>query len=217
MTIYTVSSYDDHPELGTDRCVAGSYTSRERALDECVGYIMQRLGHRSDLAYCMAHDCGHLEAAGFFSGRPGRRDSWHMKRGRNRALSGFLRGELGRLGCYCSSCDCGTGGLSFRFDIDENSVEGELWHTVTWGDSDCEEPEFTTPWTETFTSEEAAIYSFYCCALDLKRDHEVPVSEGFRPFVYDSLRKDGKCRVCLSEGHSVSCVLYHDDAKNIKE
>lgn len=212
MTIYTVTSTDDIVCGPMDRCVIGSYTTRGRALDECTRYITERLSLRDDLAWSMAHDENHPETKEFFSER--REDGIVVvRKDCVKKLGEFLRDELGGHGCYYIR----YGADNWRFDIDENSVEGELWHTVTWGDSDCEEPKFTTPWTETFTSEEAAIYSFYCYALDLKRDHEVPVSEGFRPFVYDSLRKDGKCRVCLSDGHSVSCVLYHDDAKNIKE
>jgi hypothetical protein len=53
--------------------------------------------------------------------------------------------------------------------------------------------------------------------VDLLKGQDVPVSEGFRSFVYDSLRKDGKCQVDLRDGSCVSCVLYHDDAKNIRE
>ncbi len=217
MTVWTVSSLDDHPKFGTDSCTIGSYTTRGRALDECVGYIMERLRVRDDLAFCMANDENHPEAKEFFSGRSGRSDGWRVKRGKVKALKAFLRDVLGGDGCYYACLDAGMGWISFHFDVDENDVEGELWHTVTWGDSDCEDPEFTTPYPEAFTSEEKAIETFYRYALDLKRQHEEEVSEGFKPFVYDALRKQGKCQVDLADGCCVSCVLYHDDAKNIKE
>lgn len=216
MKVYTVSSLDDHPKFGTEHLVVGTFTARGRALDECVGYIMERLRVRDDLAYCMAHDENHLEAAEFFSDR-GKGGFWHVKRGKDKALREFLRDELGGQGCYYAVSDCGMGWISFHFDVDENDVEGELWHTVTWGDSDCEDPEFTTPYPEAFTSEEKAIETFYRYALDMKRQYEEEVSEGFKPFVYDALRKRGKCQVDLADGCCVSCVLYHDDAKNIKE
>lgn len=211
MTIYTVTSTDDIVREPLGRCVIGSYTTLGRALDECTGYIMERLEARGDLAWSMAHDENHPETEGFFSKRR-KGGLLAVRKDSVEKLREFLRGELGRLGCYYI-CD---GESSWHFDIDENGAEGGLWTTVTWGDSDCEEPEFTTPRPETFTSEEAAIYSFYCYALDLKRDNGVPVSEGFRPFVYDTLRRNGKCRVSLSDGCSVSCVLYHDDMKNIR-
>lgn len=217
MTVYTVSSCDDDPKFGTNRCTIGSFTTRGRALDECVSYIMERLQVRNDLAFCMANDENHPEAKEFFSGRSGRGDGWRVKRGKVKALRAFLRDALGDDGCYYACLDAGVGQFSFHFDIDENGVEGELWHTVTWGDSDCEDPNFTTPWPEAFTSEESAIRNFYHYALDMKRSQEMPVSEGFKSFVYESLRKDGKCQVDLDDGCCVSCVLYHDDAKNIRE
>jgi len=218
MTVYTVSSNDSVPKFDTNFSIVGSYTTRGRALDECVQYILDRLRTRDDLAYCMAHDENHPEAEEFF-GKRKTKDDWGfaVKRGRREALREHLRDELAGQGCYYAYCQYGGDDYSFHFDVDENDVEGELWHTVTWGDSDCEDPEFTTPWPEAFASEEKAIESFYRYALDLKRDREMPVSEGFRSFVYESLRKDGKCQVDLADGCCVSCVLYHDDAKNIKE
>lgn len=211
MTVYTVSSCDEHPKFGDNRCTIGSYTTRGRALDKCVAYIMERLRVRDDLAFCMANDENHPEAKEFFSRR--RDGKYVIARGCIAKLMEFIKDELGGQGCYYV-CD---GQNSWHFDVDENDVEGDLWHTVTWGDSDNEDPEFTTPYPETFTSEEKAIETFYRYALDLKRQYEREVSEGFKPFVYDALRKQGKCQVDLADGCCVSCVLYHDDAKNIKE
>jgi len=211
MTIYTVTSTDDLWSEPLDRCVTGSYTSRGRAIEECAKYIFERFGLRDDLAYSMANDENHPEAKEFFSKR--RDGKYVVARGCIAKLMEFIKDELGGQGCYYV-CD---GQNSWHFDIDENDVEGELWRTVTWGDSDCEDPEFTTPWPEEFTSEDKAIENFYRYALDLKRQYEKEVSEGFKSFVYDSLRKDGKCQVDLEDGCCVSCVLYHDDAKNIKE
>ena len=212
MKVWTAVSQDD-TESGSDHLVAGSYTSRGRALDECVKYIFERLVLRGDLAYGMAHDERHPEAAKFFSER---RDDGRtvVRRGCTKKLWSYVRDMLGQDGAYYVFDGYRD---SWHFDVDENDVEGELWTTVTWGDSDCEDPEFTTPWPETFTSEESAIEEFYRYALDLKRQYEAEVSEGFRSFVYDTLRKHGKCQVDLADGCCVSCVLYHDDAKNVKE
>lgn len=211
MTIYTVTSTDDLWREPLGRCVTGSYTSRGRAIEECAKYILDRIGLRDDLAYSMANDDNHPDAKKFFSER---RDGKHaIARGCIAKLKEFIKDELGGQGCYYVY----DGQNGWHFDVDENDVEGELWHTVTWGDSDCEDPEFTTPCPEAFTSEEKAIETFYRYALDLKRQHEEEVSEGFKPFVYDALRKQGKCQVGLADGCCVSCVLYHDDAKNIKE
>jgi len=212
MTIYTVTSLDDLAREPLDRCVVGSYTTRGRALDECVKYVMDRLGLRNDLAWSMAHDENHPEAAEFFC--EGRKDgAWKIRRGCVSKLEEFLRDELAGQGCYYVF----DGQNSWHFDVDENDVEGDLWHTVTWGDSDCEDPEFTTPYPEAFTSEETAIATFLDYVKDLYRQHHMKWSDEFVRWVKSQLKDEGRVQVDLNDGCCVSCVLYHDDAKNIKE
>ena len=211
MTVYTVTSTDDLWSEPLDRCVAGSYTSRGRAIEECAKYIFERFGLRDDFACSMANDENHPEAKEFFSKR--RDGKYVIARGCIAKLMEFIKDELGGQGCYYV-CD---GQNSWHFDIDENDVEGELWHTVTWGDSDCEDPEFTTPYPETFTSEETAVQTFLDYVKDLFRGHHMKWSDEFVRTVKASLKDDGKVQVDLNDGCCVSCVLYHDDAKNIKE
>lgn len=211
MTIYTVTSTDDLWSEPLDRCVAGSYTSRGRAIKECAEYIFERFGLRDDLAYSMANDENHPEAKEFFSER--RDGKYVIARGCIAKLMEFIKDELGGQGCYYV-CD---GQNSWHFDIDENDVEGELWHTVTWGDSDCEDPEFTTPYPEAFTSEETAVKTFLDYVKDLFRGHHMKWSDELVRTIKASLKDDGKVQVDLNDGCCVSCVLYHDDAKNIKE
>jgi len=211
MTVYTVTSVDDLVCEPLSRCVIGSYTTRGRALDECVKYIMERIGLRNDLAWSMAHDENHPEVSGFFC--EGRKDgAWKIRRGCVSKLEEFLRDELGGQ-CYYVY----DGASSWHFDVDENDVEGELWHTVTWGDSDCEDPEFTTPYPEAFTSEETAVQTFLDYVKDLFRGHHMKWSDELVRTIKSSLKDDGKVQVDLNDGCCVSCVLYHDDAKNIKE
>lgn len=211
MTIYTVTSTDDLWSEPLDRCVTGSYTSRGRAIEECAKYIFERFGLRDDFACSMANDENHPEAKEFFSRR--RDGKYVVARGCIAKLMEFIKDELGGQGCYYV-CD---GQNSWHFDVDENDVEGELWHTVTWGDSDCEDPEFTTPYPETFTSEETAVQTFLDYVKDLFRGHHMKWSDEFVRTVKASLKDDGKVQVDLNDGCCVSCVLYHDDAKNIKE
>lgn len=212
MTIYTVTSTDDLEREPMDRCLIGSYTSRGRAIDECVKYIMERLEFRFDLAYALAHDENHPEAAKFFSER--KRDlATVVRRGCANKLEEYLRDAVGGGGGYVAY----DGVNSWHFDVDENDVEGELWHTVTWGDSDCEDPEFTTPWPEAFTSEETAVETFIGYVKDLYRSRHMKWSDEFIRETKKSLKEDGKVQVDLNDGTSVSCVLYHDDAKNVKE
>ena len=213
MKIYTVTSTDDIEREPLSRCVAGSYTSRGLALDECVKYIVERLEIRGDLAQSMANDENHPEAKKFFSEY--RKDGStfvRIRRGFLDKLKALIRDELGCQGCYYVY----DGYRSWHFDIDENDVEGELWTTVTWGDSDTEDVEFATPFPEIFTSEDDAIRNFYLYALDLKKNYGSEVSEGFKEFVYDMLRNDGRCQVDLCDGCSVSCVLYSTPAGGVK-
>lgn len=212
MTGYTVSSADDIMSEPLSTHVAGTYTTRDRALDECVAYIMDRLELRDDLAWSMAHDENHPEAAEFFC--EGHKDgAWKIRRGCVSKLEEFLRDELGGQGCYYVY----DGTDSWHFDVDENGVEGELWTTVTWGDSDNEDPEFTTPRPETFISKDEAIRTFVNYAKDLMAGREMDIPDDFYAVVEQQLDEDGKCRVDLDDGCRVSCVLYHGDAKNVKE
>lgn len=212
MTVYTVQSIDEPAMEPLGNLVVGTFTERGRAVDKCVGYIMDRIDLREDLAWSMAHDENHEDAKEFFS--ESRKDGRTVvKRGCAKKLREFLRECVDGDGCYY----VWDGESSWHFDVDENDVEGELWHTVTWGDSDCEDPEFTTPWPETFLSREAAVRGFYRYAVDLMRDRDVEVSEGLWPTMLDAFKRDGRYQVDLDDGCCVSCVLYHDDAKNVKE
>lgn len=211
MTIYTVTSTDDLEREPLSRLVAGSYTSRGRAIDACVEYIMERLALRFDLAYSLAHDENHPEAAKFFSER--RKDGVTViRRGCVCKLRDHLRDVIGGEGCYIAY----DGENSWHFDVDENGLEGYLWHTVTWGDSDCEDPAFTTPWTDTFTSQKTAAKTFVDYARELFKSRGMKF-DGVEEYIWKSLANDSRVQVDLGDGCCVSCVLYHDDAKNVKE
>ena len=211
MTVYTVMSVDDLVRESASHCVIGSYTARGRAIEECVRYIIERFGIRDDFASSMANDENHPEAKEFFSRR--RDGQYVIARGCVAKLMEFIKDELGSQGCYYVY----DGLNSWHFDVDENDVEGELWHTVTWGSSDCEDPDFTTPYPEAFTSEETAVETFLGYVKDLYRQHHMKWSDEFVRWVKSQLKDDGKVQVDLNDGCCVSCVLRHGDAKNIKE
>ena len=152
------------------------------------------------------------EAKRFFSRR--RKDGITIVRhGCEGRLRKLLRDELNGQGCYYVH----DGTNSWYFDVVENGVEGELWHTVTWGDSDCEDPEFTTPWPESFTSSHAAVEAFINYVKDLYRSNHMKWSDKLIRETRNSLMEDGRAQFDLHDGCSVSCVLYRDDADNIKE
>ena len=212
MTVYTVTSVDNLSMEPLDHCVVGSYTTRGCAIDACVDYIMDRLALREDLAWAVAHDRNNPGAGQFFSERR-KNGATVVRRGCGQRLREFLRDELGGQGCYY----VWDGESTWHFDVDENDVVGEMWHTVTWGDSDCEDPEFTTPWTESFTSEETAVETFIDYVKDLYRSNDMKWPDKLVWETRDSLREDGRVQVDLHDGCCVSCVLYRDDAKGIRE
>ena len=212
MKVYTVQSIDAPAMDPIDHCVIGTFTTRGRALDECVDYIMERVENSEDIAWSMAHDENHPEAKKFFSERRSNGITV-VKRGCAGKLREFLRDELGGQSCYY----VWDGESSWHFDIDENDVKGEMWHTVTWGDGDCEDPEFTTPRPEDFTSQETAVETFVGYVKDLYRKNCMKWSDEFIRSVRKSLVEDGQVQVDLNDGCCVSCVLYRDDAKNVKE
>lgn len=211
MTVYTVSSADDIMSEPLSTLVAGTYTTRGRALDECVAYIMERLENRQDFAWSMLNDENHPEARKLLVEH--KDGTIGVRRGCVNRLKKFVRDELGGTGCYYIY----DGDRTWHFDVDENGVEGELWTTVTWGDSDNEDPEFTTPWPETFVSKDEAIRTFVNYAKDLMAEREMDIPDDFYAVVEQQLDEDGKCQVDLDDGCCVSCVLYHGDAKNVKE
>ena len=227
MNVWTVMSVDDLEREPLSHCVIGSYTSRGRALDECVDYIIERIEIRADFAWSAAHDENHEEAAKFFSER--KKDGRTVvRRGCLGRLREYIRDELGGCGAYYVY----DGSSSWHFDVDENAVEGELWHTVTWGDSDTGDPDFTTPWPEAFTNKETAVKTFVDYARDLFKSREGEIGDydkdgKFVPkkpdydvverYIRQKLDEEGRVQVDLLDGCCVSCVLYHDDAKNVKE
>ena len=113
--IYTVSSLDNEPCDGYNFCVAGSYRTFDRAVEECVDYILERLDIRNDIMWSMANDENHVGAARFFD--ESHADGIVVKD--EAGLREYLRDELGLQRCYY----CYDGVSDYRFDIDENDLE----------------------------------------------------------------------------------------------
>lgn len=212
MTIYSVTSTDDLEREPMDRCLVGSYTSRGRAIDECVEYVMDRLNLRFDLAYSLAHDENHPEAAKFFSER--RKDgATVVRRGCVNKLREHLRDIIGGEGGYVAY----DGSNSWHFDVDENDLVGDVWTTVTWGDSDCEDVAFNTPTPEVFSSEETAVKSFVDRVRNLCKSNGERFTSDMEKYIRAQLRAFNQVKVDLDDGCAVNCVLWHDDMKTVKE
>ena len=206
MTVYTVSSTDDLMSEPLSTLVAGTYTTRGKAIDECVDYIMERLRNRQDLARSMLNDENHPEARKFLiehkDGMVG------VRKGCLSKLKEFIRDELGGNGCYYvyDGCDC-----VWHFDVDENDLCGDAWSLITWGDSDVEDPNFTTPFPELFTDEDKAVATAVKYAKDLmdSRGYKASERDSLAKVVEEDLKENGQSRLDLDDGAAVHWVLYH--------
>lgn len=220
MTVYTVSSADDLMSEPLSTLVAGTYTTRGRALDECVAYIMERLENRQDFAWSMLNDENHPEAGKFLvehkDGTVG------VRRGCLGKLKEFIRDELGGTGCYYVY---DGGDRTWHFDVEENDLCGDAWSLVTWGDCDREDPEFTTPFPELFTDEDKAVANAVKYARDLMTRYGFRKADQERIVGYmkQAFADVGQARVDLDDGTAVHWALYHfgmetpnTDAKIVK-
>ena len=211
MTIYTVNSCD-LPFGGREplplNC-AGSYTSRAAAEEALADYVMERLRlGRDDLAKSMYWDVNHPGARKFLIVRPNHGSGVrHGCLGKLRALILEAAKRDGRY--YVND---GHGG-EWLFDIAENRLSGEMLALVTWGDSDVEDPEFTTPWPKLFTTEEQALADAESYARDHMRSRGL--DKGWQDRVVAYLRGaladdngNGEARIDLDDGTALHWVLY---------
>lgn len=207
MTVYTVSSTDMLMNDSDSRFVLGSFTSRGKAVDACVAYVMERVAARGDFARAVLFDENRPdEMRGFMC--EGRDGAVKVRRGRRRALERFLRDEIGGNGCYHVYAD----GDSFWFDVEENELSGPAWLMVTWGDKDSDDPDFARPFPELFESAEAAVANASRYASDLideicdesaRRTKEADLAE-----LRARLLGGGEARLDLDDGTAVHWVLY---------
>lgn len=205
MTIYTVSSTDDIMSEPLLTLVAGTYTTRGRAIDECVAYIMERMWNRQDLARSMLNDENHPEARKFLvehkDGTVG------VRKGCISKLKKYVRDELGGTGCYYVYD--GVDG-SWHFDVGENDLCGDAWSLVTWGDCDHKDPTFMTPSMELFTDEDKVVENAVKYAKDLMDSHgyEASESDSLAELVREGLKASGRARLDLDDV-AVNWVLCH--------
>ena len=206
MTVYTVSSTDDIMSEPLSTLVAGTYTTRGKALDECVAYIMERLGNRQDFARSMLNDENHPDARKFLVER--KDGTVGVRKGCVNKLKAFIRDELGSNGCYYvyDGGDC-----VWHFDVDENDLCGDAWSLVTWGDCDHEDPAFTTPFPELFTDEDKAVANAVKYAKELMDSHGYKASErdSIAKIVGEDLKANGQTGLGLDDGAYVHWALYH--------
>lgn len=191
MTIYTVISVDELDMEPIDYNIAGSYVRRGDALRECAKYILERAGMRCDLEHMLLHDENHKD---------------FPRRGKKKRLE-YLLDVLGSDGYYCIYCE-GYG--SFHFSVYENDVEGEFYELVTWGDSDLEDPCFTTPGCEVFTDKALALLAAANYARDLICQYNGNSKERAQKEANEiarALDEDGEFMLPLDDGTAVHWKL----------
>ena len=193
MTIYTVVSVDELDMEPIDYNIVGSYVRRGDALMECARCILDRAEMRCDLEYMLLHDENHKD---------------FPRRGKKKRLE-YLVDRLGGDSYYCIYCG-GYG--SFHFSVSENEVKGEVFSLVTWGDSDIEDPAFTTPTGESYDSEDSAVESAESYAFELLMEYNSKSDKAARNEarrIGRTLREDGEARIDLADGTAVHWKLDH--------
>lgn len=211
MTVYTVSSTDDIMSEPLNTRVVGSYTSKGRALDECVAYIMERLVNRQDFARSMLSDENHPKVRKFLTDHKaliGHKDGTvDVRKSCLGKLKKFVRDELGDMGYYhvYDGFDC-----VWHFAVNENELCGDAWSLVTWGPCNHDNPEFTTPFPELFTDKDEAVANAVKYAKDLTNSHGYSErdSKALAVFVGEGLKANGRARLDIG-GPAVHWVLYH--------
>lgn len=210
MKVWTVSSRDD-TDCGDDFFVEGSYTTRDLAVEKAVDYVLNRIEFLDGFAEAMADDENHRSASQYFSKRKSDGGTY-VRKGCVGKLRTYLAERFGSTGEYCVL----SGNNCWRFSVDENELSGEVWRTATFGDSDNEDPEFTTPWPEAFSTKEAALKEFVDYVKDLFRQHGMRFTAKCEAYIRKQVDEDGKVQVDLNDGCCVCLVLSHDDAVNVK-
>lgn len=108
--VYVVTSTDNKMSEPLDRCVAGAYVNYDKAVEETVDYIFERLDCRDDIVWGFAHDENHPEMEGAVESVDGET----VYHGGEKKIREYLKNELEMNGCYYIY----DGEDSFHFDID---------------------------------------------------------------------------------------------------
>lgn len=173
LTVYTVSATVNEPDRPLGHLILGSYLSRGEAIRACADHVIRQMEVMAKMRALAQEDEVVVEAlkkAGFseddIEGLFGPQVSgWSIPDRVHNILLAAIVGWIGGESCYI--LQSGDDRYEYRFDVDENDVEGkgglQLWICITTGkDYGDHDPEFEDPYPEVFLSEGAAMK----CALD---------------------------------------------------
>lgn len=113
--IYTITYFDETPD-GIERFTVGSYRTFDRAVEECIDYIFDRLDDYKAMCYSFYYDDNHADAKKFMGDN---KDGYKTVTD-EAGLREYIRAELYDQQCY--HVDDARSWWYF-FDIDENDIE----------------------------------------------------------------------------------------------
>lgn len=201
MKIYTVSHAEQSP---LDHKVDAAFPTRKAAVAWALRIMLERLD-RCDAfrsALTMVPEI-RMKTGG---------DSRNLRRDSVLEWIRFMLNSVGRIDVKDNST-----GRRFSYSVTETNLTGPVWVTVTKGDGDTEDLEFTTPWPDMYASEKAAVADAAAYVADIREASGAPRLEGDALSYFETtLRSKGGYTADLPDGRSVSVVLYRTDFGNVK-
>lgn len=201
MKIYTVSHAEQSP---LDHKVDAAFPTREAAVAYALRLMLERLD------YCDAFRSA-LVTVPEIRMKTGA-DPKNLRRDSVLEWIRFMLDSVGRIDVKDNST-----GRRFSYSVTETNLTGPMWVTITKGDGDTEDPEFTTPWPDMYASEKVAVADAAGYISDMREESGAPRLEGDALSYFETaLRSQGGYTADLPDGRSVSVVLYKTDFVNVR-
>ena len=178
LTVYTASAASTERDWPLDHMILGSYLRRGDAIRSCAEYVIQKMTRMASVRMAMSEDSrvvNALKGAGMsedeidsmFRGG-GRGQEWVLPAKERRIIKDMVADVIGSDGCFIVRT--GWPDCAFRFDVDENDVEGkgglQLWTCITSGiDGEDHDPEWEQVFPEVYLSREDAVECAICDLL----------------------------------------------------
>lgn len=201
MKIYTVSHAEQSP---LDHKVDAAFPTRKAAVTWALRIMLERLDR------CDAFR-GALMMVPEIRMKTGN-DPKNLRRDSVLEWIQFMLDSVGRVDVKDSST-----GRRFSYSVTETNLTGPMWVTITKGDGDTEDLEFTTPWPDMYASEKVAVADAAGYVSDMREESGAPKLEGDELSHFKTtLSKTGGYTADLPDGRSVSVVLYKTDFGNVR-
>lgn len=201
MKIYTVSHAEQSP---LDHKVDAAFPTRKAAVAYALRLMLERLDY-----------CDAFRSALVMVPEIRMKTGADAKNLRRDSVLEWIRSMLGSVG-RIDVKDNSTG-RRFSYSVTETNLTGPMWVTITKGDGDTEDLEFTTPWPDMYASEKTAVADAAGYISDMREESGAPRLEGDALSYFETtLRSKGGYTADLPDGRSVSVVLYKTDFGNVR-